>query len=77
MLDASTAYLILAMASFVFIAVVIVHHHNCSDAIRKRRNEVMSFTNKVEQKIEAIEQINVDLETQIEELDEQIDTLSA
>jgi len=76
MLDASTAYLILAMATFVFLAVVIVHHHNCSDVIRKRRNEVMSFTNKLEHKIEAIELINLDLETQIEELDEQIDTLS-
>jgi len=75
MLDSSTLYLILAMAGFVLIAIIVVHHHNCSDLIRRKRTEVKSISKQLGYKIDTLEQEVIDLKIQIEEIDEQIDTL--
>ncbi|WP_319543749.1 hypothetical protein [uncultured Pseudodesulfovibrio sp.] len=75
MLDSSTLYLILVMAGFVLIAVIVVHHHNCSDIIRRKRAEVRGVKKQLEYKIDSLEHAIIDLKVQIEEIDEQIDIL--
>ena len=72
MFETSTIYLLLAMASFVFVAVVLVHHHNCSDTIQRTRNEVQSVTARLDEKIAVLEQEVVDLQIQVDEIDDQI-----
>lgn len=75
MLDSNTLYMILAMAGFVLIAIIVVHHHNCSDIVRHKRAEVKGITKRLGYKIDTLEQETIDLKTQLEEIDEQIDTL--
>ena len=75
MLELSTLYLLLAMGSFVCIAVVLVHRHNCADTIQRKRNEVQSTTELLQKKIQTLEQEVVDIELKIDEVDQQIDTM--
>ena len=75
MLDASTLSLILSLAGFVLVAIVVVHHHNCSDQVRRRRIEVRHVTTELTAKANAYEQQITDLQRQIEEIDEQIRSL--
>jgi len=77
MLDSSTLYLILSMAGFIFVAVVVIHQHNCSDLIRRKSNEVENTVQQLNQKIQVLEQEIVNLKIEIEEIDEQIDALQA
>lgn len=75
MLDTSTLYLILAMAGFIFVAVIMVHHHSCAEDIRRKTSEVEDFTVQINKKIDVVEQDIVDLKLRIDELDEEIDEL--
>jgi len=75
MLDSSTLYLILAMAGFVFVAIVMVHHHNCSDTVRRKRNEVKSVSTQLQMKIDVLEQEVVDIQMRLDEIDEEIEVL--
>jgi len=75
MVDTSTLYLILAMAGFIIVAVIMIHHHNCADQINRKNNEFEYLSQKLTPRIEMLEQEAVDLKIQIEEIDEQIDAL--
>ena len=75
MVDSSTSYLILTMTAFVLVAIVVVHHHNCSDQIRRKRNEVRSITNQLEKRIDVLEQEIINLKLQIDEVDENLNTM--
>lgn len=59
------------------VAVAVVHHHNCSDLVRRKRNEVHAVSKQLEKKIEILENEIVDLRLAIEEVDEEINTLRA
>ena len=72
MLDASTTSLILSLAGFVLVAILVVHHHNCSDQIRRRRAEVKHVTTELTTKSTAYEQQIADLQLQIEDIDQQL-----
>lgn len=74
MLDSNTLYLLLAMAAFVFIAIAMVNHHSNTDQIRKKRAQVQAFTNKLNQKIDAIEQEIVNLKVQVDDLEDEINS---
>jgi peptidoglycan hydrolase CwlO-like protein len=75
MLDSNTTYLLLAMAGFVFAAVVLVHGHNCNDTIKRKSNQVHNITEQLGKKINVLEQEVVDLQTKIGEVDDQINSL--
>ncbi len=73
MLDTSTFYLILIMAGFVMLAVLVVHHHNCSDEIRKKKGEVDDYIFRLNKKIDVLEQDIVDIQIKIDAVDAEID----
>ncbi|BCS87455.1 hypothetical protein PSDVSF_06970 [Pseudodesulfovibrio sediminis] len=75
MLDSNTLYLLLAMAGFVCIAIVMVHHHNCSDLIRRKKNEVNSVATQLKYKTEALERECIDIQIQIDAIDDEINAL--
>lgn len=75
MLDASTFYLLLAMAGFVLLAVVLVHHHNSSYLIRKKERELTGLTNQLTPRITGLERDLVDLKIELDEVQADIDTL--
>jgi cell division protein FtsB len=72
MLEVSTLYLLLAMFGFVLLGIIVVHHHNCSDLIRHKRNEVRRLTVHLEAKNTVLEEQIADLKTKVGDLDEQI-----
>lgn len=72
MLDASTISLILTLTGFVLVAIVVVHHHNCSDEIRRRRLEVKHITHELTSKGNAYERQIQELRRQIEDVELQI-----
>jgi hypothetical protein len=72
MLDASTAYTLLAMALFIFLALIIVHQHNCADQVRRKRGEVESIEGQLGERIRLLEEQVDDLKVKIEEVDEQL-----
>lgn len=76
-MDTSTFYLLLAMGIFVFGAVIMIHHHNCTDIVKKREGHVQQKTDYLNRKIEVLEQEIVNLKIQIEEVDEKIDASEA
>ena len=63
------------MAGFVFAAVVLVHGHNCNDTIKRKNNQVKNITDKLGKKIDVLEQEVVNLQIQIDEIDDQINSL--
>jgi len=71
-MDNSTIYLILALSGFVFIVVLLIHQHNCSDSVRRKQGEVKGITRKLQPRIEILEKEVIDLKMKIEEIDEQI-----
>ncbi|MDD3310613.1 hypothetical protein [Pseudodesulfovibrio sp.] len=73
-MDNSTIYLILALSGFVFVVVLMIHQHNCSDMARRKRGKVEAVTRKLQPRIEILEKEIVDLKVKIEEIDEQIVT---
>ena len=75
MLEVSTLYLILAMVGFVLLAIIVVHHHNCSDQIRHKRNEVRSLANRLAARNAVYEEHIAALKKRLEELDDEIDIL--
>jgi len=72
MLEVSTVYLLLAMFGFVLLGIIVIHHHNCSDLIRRKRNEVRRLTVNLEAKNTVLEEQIADLKTKASDLDEQI-----
>ncbi|WP_338667107.1 hypothetical protein [Pseudodesulfovibrio methanolicus] len=72
MLEVSTVYLLLAMFGFVLLGIIVIHHHNCSDLIRRKRNEVRRLTVHLEAKNTVLEEQIADLKTKVGDLDEQI-----
>lgn len=77
MLDISTLSLILAMAGFVAVAVVTVHHHKNSDQVRRKKNQVAAHSQQLNQKIAIVEKDIVDLKLKLESLDEEIASLQS
>jgi peptidoglycan hydrolase CwlO-like protein len=77
MLDTSTLYLILALGLFVFVSVIIIHQHNCSDSIARKQHSTESIVQQFTQKTKTLELEVEDLKTQIEEIDEKFDTFQA
>ncbi|MGE4192413.1 MAG: hypothetical protein AB7E51_03395 [Pseudodesulfovibrio sp.] len=75
MLEVSTLYLLLAMLGFVLLAIIVVHHHNCSDQIRHKRNEVRSLANRLAAKNAVYEEQVTELKAQLEKLVDEIDIL--
>ncbi|MDC0336235.1 hypothetical protein OAN24_05010 [Pseudodesulfovibrio sp.] len=74
MLDSNTLYLLLAMVGFVFVAIAMINHHSNSDQIRKKRSHVKGFTNKLNQKIDAIEKEIVNLKVKVDDLEDEINS---
>lgn len=72
MLEISTLYLLLAMFGFVLLGIIVIHHHNCSDLIRRKRNEVRRLTVHLEAKNSVLEEQITDLKAKVDDLDEQI-----
>jgi len=75
MLEVSTLYLLLAMFGFVLLGIIVIHHHNCSDLIRRKRNEVRRLTVHLEAKNSVLEEQITDLKSKVDDLDEQIAVL--
>lgn len=75
MLDASTIYLLLAMFSFVFVAIAMVNQHGNNDMIRKKRAIVKGFTDKTKMKIDNIEKEIIDLKIKIDDLEDEINSV--
>lgn len=75
MLEVSTLYLLLAMFGFVLLGIIVIHHHNCSDLIRRKRNEVRRLTVHLEAKNSVLEEQITDLKAKVDDLDEQIAVL--
>lgn len=74
MLDANTMYLFLAMVGFIFIAIGMINQHSNSDQIRKKRSHVQAFTNKLNQKIDVLEQEIVNLKIKVDDLEDEINS---
>ncbi|MGE4421252.1 MAG: hypothetical protein AB7D39_03065 [Pseudodesulfovibrio sp.] len=72
MLEVSTVYLLMAMFGFVLVGIIVIHHHNCSDLIRRKRNEVRRLTVHLEAKNTVLEEQIEDLKAKVDDLDEQI-----
>ncbi|OIQ51790.1 hypothetical protein BerOc1_00248 [Pseudodesulfovibrio hydrargyri] len=72
MLEVSTVYLLLTMFGFVLVGVIVIHHHNSSDMIRRKRNEVRRLTVHLEAKNSVLEEHIAELKNKVGELDEQI-----
>ena len=75
MLETSTLSLLLSMTGFILVAVIVVHHHNCSDQIQRARYEVKRMTSRLKSQADIFEQQVIDLQIQIDEVDEQIRAL--
>jgi peptidoglycan hydrolase CwlO-like protein len=75
MLDTSTLSLILVMVGFVAVAIVMVHHHNNTDLVRRKKGEVAAYTNKLTRKIQIVENEIETLKLKVDELNEEIDTI--
>ncbi|QGY40955.1 hypothetical protein GM415_12730 [Pseudodesulfovibrio cashew] len=76
MLDISTLSLLIVMVVFICVAMIMVHYHSNSDQVRRKKNEVASYSQKLSQKIDVVEKEIIDLKVKIETLDEEIDILS-
>lgn len=73
MLNLSTLTLLLAMVGFVALAILLVHQHNCSDIVRRKRNEFEYLSNKLKMKTDVVAADIENIQIQIDELDDQID----
>lgn len=74
MLDGNTLYLLLAMIIFVFIAIAMVNQHSNNDMIQKKRAQVKGFTNKLNMKIDVIEQEIINLKVKVDGLEDEINS---
>ncbi|MBG0790076.1 MAG: hypothetical protein H0S80_06210 [Desulfovibrionaceae bacterium] len=75
MLDVDTIYLLLVMIGFILVAIVLLHSHSCTDTIRKKRNEVLNVTHRLEKMIATLEQEVAALQIRVEEVDDRISFL--
>ena len=75
MLDFNTYTLIFAMGGLVILGAVVVHYHNCSNLIRRKRREFQSLANLLEQKLNELEREIVDLQMEIDGIDKQIKSM--
>ena len=74
-MESSTIYLIMALSAFLFVVVLMVHQHNCSEQVRRKRGEVEGIAQKLTPRIENLEKEIIDLKVKIEEVEEEIVTL--
>ena len=74
-MESSTLYLIMALSAFLFVVVIMVHQHNCSEQVRRKRGEVEGITQKLNPRIESLEKEIIGLKVKIEEVEEEIVTL--
>ncbi|MEF2230407.1 MAG: hypothetical protein V3571_05725 [Pseudodesulfovibrio sp.] len=74
-MENSTIYLILALSAFLFVVILMIHQHNCSDQVRRKRGEVDGVIRKLDPRIEILEKEIIDLKVKIEEIEEEIATL--
>ncbi len=77
MLDSNTLYLLLAMVGFVFIAIGMVNFHSNNDQVSKKRSHVQGFTNKMNMKIEVLEQEIVNLKIKVDDIEDEINSYHA
>lgn len=73
-MDVNTIYLIMAMGGFLLVAVTLIHHHNCSQQVRRKKGEVNGVTQKLAPRIEILEKEVAGLKVKIDELDVEITT---
>ena len=73
MLDSSTVYLMFAMGTFVFVAIIMIRKHNSTDQIRRKTSEVEAFSAQINQKIAIVENEVIDLKLKMDELDDEIE----
>ncbi|WP_419788154.1 hypothetical protein [Pseudodesulfovibrio sp.] len=74
-MDQSSLYLILALTIFVFMAVLLIHHHNCMDQVKRKQGKVDGITNQLTPRIAILEKEIAELKAKNEELDAEISTL--
>jgi len=72
MLEVSTLYLLLAMFGFVLLGILVIHHHNCTDQVCRKRNEIRRLTVDLSAKNAVLEEQIAELKTEINEIDDQI-----
>ncbi|WFS61159.1 hypothetical protein LF599_10765 [Pseudodesulfovibrio thermohalotolerans] len=72
MLEVSTLYLLLAMFGFVLLGILVIHHHNCTDQVCRKRNEIRRLTVDLSAKNAVLEEQIAELKTKINEIDDQI-----
>lgn len=73
-MDSVTLYLIMALGSFLLIAVIVIHQHNCSQQVRRKKGELESITQKLNPRIEILEKEIVDIKVKTDEVDLEIAT---
>ena len=73
-MDINTLYLIMALGGFLLVAVALIHHHNCSQQVRRKKGELDGITRKLAPRIEILEKNVAELKVKIDELDVEIAT---
>ncbi|WP_243545831.1 hypothetical protein [Pseudodesulfovibrio tunisiensis] len=73
-MDTSTLYLLLAMLSFVLVAVLLIHHYNCSEEVKRRQRQVAGKEALLNKKNDVLEQENAALEVKLDEIDAEIES---
>jgi len=73
-MDMSTIYLIMAMGGFLLVAMTMIHHHNCSQQVHRKKGELDSVTQKLNPRIEILEKEVAELKVKIDEVDVEITT---
>ncbi len=72
MLEVSTLYLLLAMFGFVLLGILVIHHHNCTDQICRKRHEIRRLTIDLTAKNAVLEEQIAELKAAIDDVNDQI-----
>jgi predicted Holliday junction resolvase-like endonuclease len=72
MIDASTAYILLAMVMFILVAMIVTHYHNCSDLVQRTRNQVEALERQLEEKSLILAAQAKEFRAKIEKLDTEL-----
>ena len=75
MLELNPFSLIFILGGLIFLAAVLLHYHNCSSLVRKKRMEVCSLSCQLKKKIHELEEEIVDLQLELDGVNEQIRSL--
>lgn len=73
-MDDITIYLIMSLGGFLLIAVALIHHHNCTEQIQRKKGEIESVKQKLQPRIDILEQEVLDIKVKIDDLDVDIAT---